>query len=488
MNFTTKSLYENICNCVETLKKLNEDNSRKSYSSLSAQQILEGYMNAMSAEKETPLLKYNVAKKVYESLAQYNHLDSVYKLRNYILESYKEYNTNFQVCDIINKTNQANGSIYENFAKSLTEAVDSDSIVSDIKTISKNNPWSLSLKSLVESIDYSNKTAISTNNCTVNYVYSPSITTNEGVIFHLHGKDYISDGKTVTECAKVNDINYNNVLNGLAIAKVKGDTINFYGKSKVLEFNATEGSVKLGDLDLSEANSYEIKDAILANQLYDYRDLNKVDTVAKFFESYNTLKRFKCFTDISSNDFMNLYLTVLAVDEGYYVNKVNGGMSLNTMEKVNTATELVECAKSFINYDLTNVLVENLAAEADKQAEIIKKRDELNSVIEHYEQQKEKIKIAINKFGNSPELNEAMNILTDEIRKTEKELQKTYESKSEEDFVDATVIKSVSGLRNGDIVKVNALDYTTRGNNEEVECLVNGNKMMLMKKYLEVHV
>lgn len=487
MKFTTKSLYDSVCECVETLKKLNEDNNTKSYSTTSAQALLENYVKILSAEKETPLLKYNAAVKIYENLQQYANVECVYNLRNSILESYKEYKTNFAVCDIINRTNQANGTIYEKFANDLTAVIDSDSIASDIKGIAKANPWSTSLKQLVESIDFANKDAISTNNCTVSCVYSPVIEAADGMIFHLHGKDYISDGKSVKECAKVNDINYNNVLNGLAIAKINGDEINFYGKSKVLNFNTKEGSVKLGTLDLSESNSYEIKDAILINQLYDYRDLYKADIVAKFFESYDCLKKFSKITDISSNNFNNLFLTVIAVEEGYYVNKVNGGMSLNTLEKIDTASQLVECAKTFINYDLSNTVIDNLVEEGNKQAEINKKRDEINAVIEHYEQQKQRVQEAIKKLGNSPELNEALNILTEEIRKNEKELQKTYESKQDE-FVEATITSPVAGLKRGDKVMVKAIDYTTKGNDEEVEIDNDGKKMMMVKKFLEVKI
>lgn len=487
MKFTTKSLYDNICECIETLKKLNEDTNKKSYSTTNAQSFLENYTKVLSAEKETPLMKYNAAKIVYEGLGQYANIECVYNLRNYILESYKEYKTNFAVCDIINGINQANGSIYEKCAADLTAIVDSDSIKSDVKVVAKANPWNTSLKNLCESIAYENKNAISTNNCTVSSVYSPVIEAADGMIFHLHGKDYISDGKSVKECAKVNDINYNNVLNGLSIAKINGDEINFYGKSKVLNFNTTEGSVKLGSLDLSEANSYEIKDAILMNQLYDYRDLYKADIVAKFFESYDCLKKFSKITDISSNNFNNLFLTVIAVEEGYYVNKVNGGMSLNTLEKIDTASQLVECAKSFINYDMTNVLIENLVEEGNKQAAINKKRDEINSTIEHYEQQKQRVQEAIKKLGNSPELNEALNILTEEIRKNEKELQKTYESKQDE-FVEAVITSPIAGLKRGDKVMVKALDYTTKGNDEEVEIDNDGKKMMMVKKFLEVKI
>lgn len=84
-------------------------------------------------------------------------------------------------------------------------------------------------------------------------------------------------------------------------------------------------------------------------------------------------------------------------------------------------------------------------------------------------------------------MTEALNILTDEIRKNEKELQKTYESKKEE-FVEATIVNPVAGLKKGDKVLVNALDYTTKSNDEEVEIENNGKKMMMVKKFLEVQI
>ena len=78
--------------------------------------------------------------------------------------------------------------------------------------------------------------------------------------------------------------------------------------------------------------------------------------------------------------------------------------------------------------------------------------------------------------------------MTDEIRKNEKELQKTYESKKEDEFVEAIIANSVAGLKKGDKVMVNALDYTTKGNDEEVEIDNAGKKMMIVKKYLEVKI
>ena len=56
------------------------------------------------------------------------------------------------------------------------------------------------------------------------------------------------------------------------------------------------------------------------------------------------------------------------------------------------------------------------------------------------------------------------------------------------EFVEATISNAVAGLKKGDKVMVNALDYTTKGNDEEVEIDNSGKKMMIVKKYLEVKI
>ncbi len=60
------------------------------------------------------------------------------------------------------------------------------------------------------------------------------------------------------------------------------------------------------------------------------------------------------------------------------------------------------------------------------------------------------------------------------------------ESKSEE-FVNATLTSPFNVYKKGDIVKVNALQYTKGGNSDKVEILLsNGKKDLIEKKFLEV--
>ena len=60
------------------------------------------------------------------------------------------------------------------------------------------------------------------------------------------------------------------------------------------------------------------------------------------------------------------------------------------------------------------------------------------------------------------------------------------ESKSDE-FVNATITSPTKFLKKGDVVKVNALQYTKSGDSDKIEIILSNKKIELIeKKFLEV--
>lgn len=60
------------------------------------------------------------------------------------------------------------------------------------------------------------------------------------------------------------------------------------------------------------------------------------------------------------------------------------------------------------------------------------------------------------------------------------------ESKSDE-FVNATITSPTKSLKKGDVVKVNALQYTKSGDSDKIEIILSNKKIELIeKKFLEV--
>jgi hypothetical protein len=63
------------------------------------------------------------------------------------------------------------------------------------------------------------------------------------------------------------------------------------------------------------------------------------------------------------------------------------------------------------------------------------------------------------------------------------------ESKSQEQYVNATLTSPSLGMKKGDVVKVDALQYTSSGNNEKVDIIMaNGRKSSIEKKLLDVKI
>jgi len=63
------------------------------------------------------------------------------------------------------------------------------------------------------------------------------------------------------------------------------------------------------------------------------------------------------------------------------------------------------------------------------------------------------------------------------------------ESKAQEQYVNATLTSPSSGMKKGDVVKVDALQYTSSGDNEKVDIIMaNGKKSSIEKKILDVKI
>ena len=63
------------------------------------------------------------------------------------------------------------------------------------------------------------------------------------------------------------------------------------------------------------------------------------------------------------------------------------------------------------------------------------------------------------------------------------------EAKAPDSYVNATVNAQVKSLKKGDIVKVDALQYTKGGDSDKMDVIMpNGKKETIEKKFLEVKI
>ena len=443
MNFTLSSLYEQVNLCINQLKEIKSDRSRVSYTTQSALSILESTLNSfpmrfnndvtavVSEEVENtvnPSLKFEIASKLHKQLSVASLVNPVQQLREFIENIYNENKFLFRVSQSVQNTSQQRGKMYESLTESLTNILKENNEIAKQKfqIIAAKNPWSTDCKVIQNELKIEESRLVDSSIAKIVKTYSPINKSSNGLSFSLHGKTYsVKDGE-IKESV-VNDTRFYNVLEGLKHFKLDGDNIITFGENgKILEYNITEGKLTYGKSDLTNASIIELKEALTATNFSGYRNMWKNDTICRFFESIDYLYEMDNFTTLQSQEFLGLYLTVIAIGENIFINKVNPSMQLNEMIKVETATDAVKIAKDFMNYDISSIFNDKLVAEKSQKAIQEKLTSNINDKLTFLEEKKAEIKNAIDQYGKTTELSEALSILEQEIVSNETKLANSY--------------------------------------------------------------
>jgi hypothetical protein len=355
----------------------------------------------------------------------------------------------------------------------------------------------MDVKEIVNEMNAEDQKIASTANGKIVKILSPVLESENGLTFQLHGKNYTYDGKSVTE-ANVTDPRFFDVSEGLAMFSRNGDILSLHGDNgKTLTYNITEGTLTMGKIDLTSSSIIELKESLLATNFSGYRNQWQNDKICKFFESIDLVCELDEFTTVQSEEFADLFLTVIGVQEGIYIYKVNPGMNLNEMIKFDTATETVDVVKEFINFDISPILNERLLAENNEKTIIENKRKDISDTVAFLEEKKSEVEAAIKKLGETEELTEALNLVGEELKNKEKELANSYisEKKSKDDYlndgyVEASVKKNGQGLKKDQEVLVSAEEYSSLGDDDMLTIIVpkNGKTVILAKGDLSVKI
>lgn len=494
MQFTLTELYSRVN---ETLNKLKEmksaDSGRVSFTADKAIKVLEGTLSKFplslknadltnvteEIEKNvSPTLKFSIARELHKQAAAFDWINPIKEMASYIEAMYNSNTLEFQVSEACNTVMRKGGKLYERLGKDLTSVLkeSNDNIKNAFLAISSKHPWSPECKSILESIARSEQKVHEQHGGKIMKIYSPILTEGESHTFHLLGRDYITNGKTVTE-ANVTDGRYKAVLEGLRLCTPKGDCFEIHGQNeKTFSINLTEGTINLGEVDLTNASVIEVKEALLGTNFFGYRDNHKIDTVCHLVENFDMVAEMDDIFSVNSLKWPALYLTMIAVHEGVYINKINGGMKLNEMKYYSSAGEAVKVAKEFIGYDVSSYVAEKLEAEGDLEIRNSENRKKIQEMINFLEEKKNEITAAIQRVGETPELKEAIDMVNSEITTREKELQSTFvaEKKSKNyylnnGYVEGTLSSNIKGMKKGSDVMVNAEEYASLGDEELID-------------------
>ena len=460
MKLTLEKLHTQSEKTIAALEEMKSDNSL-GFSASSAQKIIENALSQLQITKDdqtvmeekikagykiddtlvNPVVKYTVAEGLYTALTQYDWLMPVSDLRNMLAESFvadkwSYVAANFATASAGQTSNSSYANLYEGLVNSL---IDEENVRHALKDVLLENSWHADAKSLLSSIVAEEKAeqgeidtrVYENSNCSVRKTFSPILIDENKKVFHLNGKNYIFDGQTLEE-ATVTDRKYLNVLEGLSVLKYEADKdrLVYYGKNNmVLEYNCQTDEISLTGVDnINEMSIIDINETLKRCGIFDRETIGNCEKIVKFFESKDILYELDSpVTTIQSDKLAGVFVTIINVQEGVYVNKVNVALGLNEMVHYNTAKEACDAIRDFMKYDATNILSEKLQAEGIKNAIIESKRNEIRETLSFLSEKRAQLIAGLQETDNNPQVKEALELVEGEIRKFEKELQETYE-------------------------------------------------------------
>jgi hypothetical protein len=538
MKLTLIDLYENIEDSLERLHRMSND-QRFGYSAKLAGRILENAVDMLSISKTdadvmkaqkqagkevdesivNPILKYRVAENLYSALQPYTNIVAVEELTNKLVESFRDdkwsYVASSVAESIATKTqNAAYAKLYEGIKNLLIESKD---LRSDLKSLMLENVWNNGCKNVVSMIISEEKAEAGVvderiyenNKCKVCGNITPIMEDENGTTFFLNGKNYIFDGKQLVE-TRVDDIRYNNVLAGLALMEFNDAkrTLTYHGvKGLDLHYNVDTEHIDINETtDLSNLGLIDLSEAIKRSGLFNRDTIKDCEVLCKFFESRDMLTDLDICTTISPETAAGVFITIMNVDEGVYVNTVNYPMGINDMTKYNTATDACKAIKEYVGYDASAILQEKLIKEGKQQAVINDKRAAIQDNLNFLYDQKKRIEEAI-KYTNGTDasLEEARKLVNGEIYKFEKQLQETYmeqpvdaqvvdydkDKMLKNGYTEVTVAANCDdcGVNEGDKVLVSAEEFANLDDAAQITAFKeDGTSILIPKANLKVEI
>lgn len=461
MKLTLEKLHTQATKTISALEEMKSDNSL-GYSANSAKQIIENCLTQLQITNDdkavmeekikmgykiddtlvNPVIKYSVAESLYNALTQYEWLMPVSDLKTMIAESFVADKWSYVTANFARSisgqtNNQAFDSLYESLVDTL---IDEDNVRLALKKVLVENSWNKDAKNILCSIIAEEKAEqgevderiYENSNCSVVKNISPFLIDENKKIFNLNGKNYIYDGETLVEAA-VSDRRFRNVLEGLSVMKYESDKdrLVYYGKNNmVLEFNCQTDEISLTGVEgLNEMSIIDVNETLKRSGLFDRETISDCEKLVKFFESKELVAENDLATTIKNDKFTGVFVSIINVSEGVYVNLVNHPFGINEMKFCKTAVEACEEIKNFMKYDATNILSEKLKKEGEEKAIIESKRNEIKDTLTFLNEKRNELIAAMQETNNNEQLQSALELIESEIRKFEKQLQESYSEK-----------------------------------------------------------
>lgn len=461
MKLTLENLYKSTMKAVDALKEMRNDD-KLGFSAATAQSIIERALSKLNISDDNkmvldeciksgmeiedtivnPVLKYSVAENMFYELTQYDWIMPVADLRKSIYETFGGDKWGYVAAKFAkNLAKDTSNGAFENLYESVINTmIDEDNKRLALKKVVLENVWNREAKNILAAIVAEekleqgeiNEKVYENSNCSVRKNISPCIVDGENRVFFLNGKNYIYNGKEIKE-ANVTDRRYLNVLEGLSLLKYEEDKdrLAYYGKNGlVLEYNCNDDKFNLSGVEnFSEMSLIDMNETLKRSGMFDRETIGNCEKLIKFYESKDMLNEIDTITTIARNDVAGMMVSIINLEEGIAVNKVNAPFSYNEIVVCESATEACKVIKDFMKYDATKILESRLKKEGEENAIIESKRNEIKDNIAFLTEKRAELIKVLQETDNNEQIAEALKLVESEIRKFEKQLQETYDEK-----------------------------------------------------------
>lgn len=168
-------------------------------------------------------------------------------------------------------------------------------------------------------------------------------------------------------------------------------------------------------LEMKDGNA--LRQFLVTTGGYRLNEQATVNTIVATYENLGSIKELDFVRSITSRRHNGLQYNVMKMNESIYINKINAYMGRNIFEKYETAEDAVKEVKEALNYDISNMVIEQLAAEKQANAKIEEEKAEILDKILFLKEKREELSKA---DQANPAIKEATTLIVSEIEKFQK--------------------------------------------------------------------
>lgn len=495
-NFAEFDLKSRLANLLPIV----ENNSSKIilervYNNLNQEDVIVGNMKVVTERQENVMLVNRL--QVLESLLKELKVYDWHKEINSFVSESSKFLADNQMLIILESmifdlNSDKNSNYYGNAIKKIQECSDSEKPVESILETLETEKWIPLVKRLYEYAEtlkgsYNGKNP----NFEVSSVHSPVELIGESILLHSNGLNLLvnTDEGTIEQYNESLSNSFQSLAQITENAKFDNDKMRVYpNKQHTLDIRFLNEGTKV-ELDGKEIAAKDLDTYLVTKGIVSFNESAKLGSLQRAINEGHNIKNIDIAYKVKSRLYEGLSATVFNLNDNLFVQLTNHGMKENRIVEAQSAQDAINLVKEHMNFDITESVKYLIDEEHRIEAETQKLVSEIDEKINFLKESIEKINQFEKENGESVSITEAKSTLEEELKKQEDLKKKTLIEKTDEDFIKGELSKSIklAGLGGTNIIKVNALQYTTSGDSDKIEIITStGKSFKIEKKFITV--